>query len=335
MSFAWITFVFPYAFLLFLGLILLGVYFLSNKQKKWVHISSFDDVLRVYKKHSLYYYLVYTLFFLGGSIFIILFANPKQFFVEETVKKNGIDIVLVLDLSYSMQATDISPSRLEAAKKVSSDFIQKLQTDRVWLVLFAGVPFISVPMTFDYRFIQSFLTEIHRDTIEQSSTTLWGTAVGDALLLAVKALDIENSQEREKVIIFITDGAATTWVDPLLVLKYLKEKRIKTYTIWVWWDTDTFVILENPFGFPEKRLIWPVDEESLQKIAWETWGQYFRVTNEDTFERVFDEIQKLEKKEIVVESQTIEKERYFLLSLILCCIYIGIFWLLGFKSIRV
>jgi Ca-activated chloride channel family protein len=104
--------------------------------------------------------------------FALLIADPNLKKQNKQVVKNGIDIAIVLDLSYSMVAEDIPPNRLEVAKQVISDFTSKLTTDRVGLVLFSGKPFTSVPLTFDYQFITDYVKEISIESINQDYTHL-------------------------------------------------------------------------------------------------------------------------------------------------------------------
>lgn len=110
-------------------------------------------------------------------LFVLLLASPYQKFTQETVERNGIDIEILFDVSYSMTATDLKPSRLEIAKKVFSDFVNGLTSDRVGMIVFAGKPFTSFPLTFDYHFIQQFLQNLTIDIIDQSMYGLQGTAI--------------------------------------------------------------------------------------------------------------------------------------------------------------
>lgn len=237
-------------------------------------------------------------------------------FEKEKIKKNGIDIQIVFDTSYSMIAEDIKPSRIEVAKNVVSNFVTALEADRVGVVLFAWKPFSSVPLSFDYTFLQSFFSDISVQTIDQDIAHLTGTAIGDALVLAADNL-IQDNIEREKIVILMTDGEANKWLDPILALKYLKDKNIKTYTIGVGKDENTFIDIIDRVGFRQKVQIGGVDEETLLKIAHETWWKYYRADSESALDDIFSDIGKLEKKEIEVEKIVLQKpkDREFLLFL--------------------
>lgn len=171
-----------------------------------------------------------------------------------------------------MIAEDIQPNRLEAAKKVLEDFFGKLESDRVGLILFSGMPFTSIPLTFDYTFLKEYIANIQVDMIDQSRMDMAGTAIGDSLLLASANLSKEKTDDtKEQIIILITDGEANKGIDPLLSLKYLKEQNIKTYTIGVGKDDVTTITIPSPInGFSQKVQVGGIDEETLQKIALET-----------------------------------------------------------------
>jgi Ca-activated chloride channel family protein len=119
--------------------------------------------------------------------------------------------MLVVDISKSMLAEDITPNRIEAAKKTIDTFLSKIETDRVGIILFAGKPFASVPLTFDYDAVRNILSEVNTDNINQTIPGLSGTAIGDAILSATDTLkrnEKNDEKERTKTIILLTDGEA-------------------------------------------------------------------------------------------------------------------------------
>jgi Ca-activated chloride channel family protein len=107
----------------------------------------------------------------------MLLANPSSINTSQIEKKNGIDIEILFDISYSMKAEDLSPNRLEIAKDTLVNFISQISSDRVGLTIFAGKPFTSVPITFDYNFLKDYIKNIDVDTINQAYTYLQGTAM--------------------------------------------------------------------------------------------------------------------------------------------------------------
>lgn len=254
--------------------------------------------------------------------FALLAWNPHLSSNRTTQNKQWIDIAIVLDLSYSMLAEDIKPTRLEAAKKVISDFTSKLESDRVGLVLFSGKPFTSVPLTFDYDFITNFIQNITIDNINQDYSHLQGTAIGDGLLYGAQLFWEEN--EREKVIVLLTDGEANRGIDPLQAVKYVKDLGIKVYTVGIAWDEDTYVKVQNIYG-TQYLAIGGIDEDNLTAIANITGWKYYRARDNTTFEKLFESLNLLDKKEIEIEKVVVLQPYYtpFLYALL---VLIWVFW---------
>lgn len=235
-------------------------------------------------------------------LFSLLAANPNKVLTHSTQERQGIDIVLVLDLSYSMMAEDIEPNRFLQSKQVLMDFISQLENDRVGLVIFAGKPFVWVPLTFDYQFLQKYISDLEVESINQNYSHLQWTAIWDAMLYGGNLFD---TQEREQVLVVFTDGEANRWIRPLDALRFLREENITIHTVWIGWYEPTFVYLGN-----EKIDIWWVDEEVLQSIAEITGWKYFRASDEATFSKLFSELDLLEKKNIEVQQILVYQPLY-------------------------
>lgn len=272
--------------------------YLSKKQTS--NFWDMDLISEVYETNSKGYKIFVACIWLITLLFILALGWPYMSFQSKDISKNGVDIEIVFDLSYSMVATDLSPSRLEVAKNVLTTFIEGIESDRVGLILFSGKPFQSIPLTYDYDFITTFISEISIETINQQYQRLQGTAIWDGLVLANDVL-MNADSEREKVIILITDGEANKWINPELALKLLSDSGIKVYSIWVWKDEETSVQMETAPGIYQRVLIGWVDETILKKISSTTWGAYFRADSETTFAEILDTISELEKKEQVSE----------------------------------
>lgn len=336
MFFENITFLQP---IFFIGIIpifilILFIYFKKDASSYFLWLS---DIQKVYGQHAFFYKLYFLIVTCISLIFFMLLAHPVSYLSEEKIIKNGIDIEIIMDLSYSMIAEDLQPNRLEVAKKVTSNFIDSRKTDRIWLILFSGKPFTSVPLTFDYNFLREYIWKISMETIDRRYGQLWGTAIWDALVLAYDALktdesyweDTKDYRAGEKVIILITDGEANTGIDPINALKILKQDNIRIYTIWVWWTEDTFIEVVDDFWFANKLAVWAVDEDTLKKIASETWGQYYRATSQSALQEIFDSISELETREIeqtVVQKQIDRYEPFlyillFLLLMLFAIVY--------------
>ncbi len=285
--------------------------------------SPFSDILQsVFGKFSFRRIGEHLLIGCSLFLFFCILADPQWVQENEKESKSGIDIVLLLDISTSMLAEDFSPNRLEVAKKVVSSFIGSLQTDRLGMVVFAGKPFTSVPLTFDYDFVQEMLIELNTDTINQRVRSLQGTAIWDALLSGLGVLqkwldrdddtgvqknkknkNDEEQKEREQIVVLVTDGESSPWtLDPFIVSQLAKEQSVPVYTIWIWSKQWWYITQQTPFG-TQRQQIKGVDEVTLKEISSITWWTYRRVENERVFKEVFDEISTLTKSEIEMNVQ--------------------------------
>ncbi len=327
-----LVFLDKYYFLLLIPLFLiLGYLFFRNKNK--INFAFFEDLKEIYKRNSYYYYSFFILLFFISLFYVIILANPNKQNSSEIVKRNWVDIVMVFDISYSMEAEDLKPNRIQVARDVISNFLWSLKADRVWVVVFSGKPFISIPLTFDYEFLWEYVKSISTSTIDQNNGNLQWTALWDAMLMWSFLFD-EKSKDREKVMIIVTDWEANKWLTPTLALKQLKDKWIKTHTIGIWWLEKTFVYVNDIFWNRLKVEIWWIDEVTLKKIANETWGKYYIALNKEIFEEIFKEIDKLDKKEIAVEIKKSYISYYTWFYYILILLQF-LFVLLLFKRVRI
>ena len=319
-------------FLLLIPLIGFVIYIFFKKKNK-IKFSFYEDIKKVYKHSNTYYYIFYVLLILIIIFYTIILANPNKTNTTEKVNKNWVDIVLAFDISYSMEATDLQPTRMDVARNVISSFLWNLKTDRVWIVVFSWKPFTSIPLTFDYNFLKDYVASLSPKTINQNNMNLQWTAIWDAMVMGSYLYD-NKSKDREKVMIIVTDWEANKWLDPTTALKLLKDKKIKAYTVWIWWLEKTYTYVTDQFWNQLKAEIWWVDETTLKNIASETWWKYYRATSQTVFKEIFDEINKLEKKDIQVETKKVYDTRYewfyYILLILQTC-----FILLLFKRIRV
>jgi len=304
-------------YFLLLLLVPIIVFFYYKKQSSWIFFPFFSDIKNTYKKNIFSFYIKIFFLILILVFYIIILANPNIINQDEKVSKNGIDIVLLLDISTSMDATDLTPTRIEKAKKVLSDFILKQETNRLWLVVFAWKPFTSIPLTFDYNILKETILNTSTNVINQNNSYLWWTAIWDAILMWETLFDkTEENKDREKVIILLTDWDANTWVDPLLASLSSKEKNIKIYTVWIWskeWGTISYYA----WPFLQTQKIPPLNDETLMKIANNTSWEYFRATDDRIFEDIFKKLESLEKSLIEIEKQNNYSPSYTYFVLIL------------------
>lgn len=226
------------------------------------------------------------------SLLLILVALARPQRTNEKVEQwsEGIDIMLAVDISQSMQIEDFTPNRLEAAKNVARDFIKGRIQDRIGIVVFSGDAFSLAPLTTDYDLLNAYLNDISFDMIESR-----GTAIGSAM--AVVTNRMRESESKSKVCILISDGDNTAGnIDPITAAELAAAYDIKIYTIIV--GREGMV----PFGkdyFGRPNMVEnTIDETTMRKIANIGSGRFFRVTDNEALKVVFEHINEYEKAEI-------------------------------------
>jgi Ca-activated chloride channel family protein len=228
---------------------------------------------------------------LAFSLLIMAMAKPFHWSGFEDVDenyKNGIDIILAMDVSMSMLAMDFEPNRLEVAKKVAKQFVRGRKGDRIGLVVYAGEAYTACPATLDYSILTKQIDQINGENIEP------GTAIGTGLGTAVTRL--RNDSLPSKVIILLTDGSNNMGdIDPLTAAELAKAKNIRVYTIGVGSNGEASTPIVTPFGIRYENLEVEIDEMTLTKIAKITDGKYFRATDEKSLTQIYGEIDQLEK----------------------------------------
>lgn len=246
------------------------------------------------------------LFWLAISLFIIAMARPQRENAEEIVKGEGIDIFLVIDLSSSMLARDFNPDRLSVSKQVAIDFVSGRNYDRIGLAVFAAESFTQCPLTHDHQVLIEYLQGLQCGQLED------GTAIGMGLAAAVNRL--KDSEAKSKVVVLLTDGVNNAgYIRPATAADVAKQFNIKVYTIGVGSYGQALSPVrrradgEYMFGLTNVE----IDEALLQKIADDTGGKYFRATSEERLQRVYDEIDRLEKTEVEVTVFKRYEELYY------------------------
>jgi len=231
---------------------------------------------------------------LAVAALIIALARPRITSVSTKTNTNkGIDIVMAIDVSASMLAQDLKPNRLEALKKVATEFVNQRVNDRIGIVIYAGESFTQTPITSDKRIVKKTIHDITWGQLEG------GTAIGMGLGSAVNRL--KDSKAKSKVIILLTDGVNNSgFVDPKTATELAKELGIKTYTIGIGTKgTAPSPVARGANGkLIYKNVPVEIDEELLEFIATETEGKYFRATDNKKLRAIYNEINKLEKTEI-------------------------------------
>jgi Ca-activated chloride channel family protein len=224
------------------------------------------------------------------ALLLIALARPQR--TNEKVEQwtEGIDIMIALDISQSMQIEDFKPNRLEAAKDVARDFIKGRKQDRIGLVVFSGDAFSLAPLTTDYDLLKNYLNDISFEMIESR-----GTAIGSAL--AVVTNRMRESESKSKVCILISDGDNTAGnIDPITSAELAGAYNIKLYTIVV--GQEGMVPFGKDFFGRPQMVENTVDESTMRKIAEIGSGEFFRVTDNEALKNVFKRIDQYEKAEI-------------------------------------
>lgn len=224
------------------------------------------------------------------SLVLVALARPQK--TNEVVEQwtEGIDIILVVDISQSMQIEDFKPNRLEAAKEVAVNFINGRFQDRIGIVIFSGDAYSLSPLTTDYDLLKGYINEINFEMIENR-----GTAIGSALAVATNRM--RESESKSKVVILLSDGDNTAGnIDPITAANIASAYDIKMYTIAIGREGKV------PFGtdfFGRPRMVEnTMDETTLREIAKIGDGEFFRVSDNEALQNVFSLIDEYEKAEI-------------------------------------
>ncbi|MCE2496593.1 MAG: VWA domain-containing protein [Flavobacteriales bacterium] len=245
------------------------------------------------------------------ALITVALARPRT---SETGKKTssteGIDIVLALDVSSSMDAMDFKPNRLEASKEVAAQFVADRPSDRFAVVVYAGESFTQSPLTTDHRIVRNSLADVQFGRIDD------GTAIGMGLATAVNRL--KESVAESKVIILMSDGVNNSgFIDPLTAAEIAQEYGVRVYTIGV----GSMGMAPKPTTdvFGRKRVVQvevEIDEERMKEIADLTGGKYFRATDNEKLSAIYEEIDQLEKTQLEELTYYEYEEKYAVLVLI-------------------
>lgn len=231
---------------------------------------------------------------LALALVITALARPQFGRSTSTVEASGVDMILALDCSGSMEALDFKlddqrASRLDVVKSVVSKFIDERPNDRIGLVGFAGAPYLVSPLTLDHNWLQQNLDRVQIGTVED------GTAIGSALATSVNRL--RDQPGKSKIVVLLTDGQNNAGkILPDTAAQAAKALGVKVYTIGAGVRGEAPVPVTDAFG--NKRLAMAkvdVDEATLQKVADETGGQFFRATDTESLEKIYKEIDRMEK----------------------------------------
>lgn len=267
-----------YLFLLLAIPAFVGLFWLSiRKQKNWIKsFGSYHTVLKLIPGHSfIRYWTKFTIASVAYVLIILSLAGPQVGAKLTEVKRKGMEMIIALDVSNSMLAQDIKPSRIERAKQAISQLIDRFSNDRIGLVVFAGDAYIQLPVTNDYASAKLFLSAINPGMV-----TKQGTAIGTAIELAANSFS--PTSNTGKVIVVISDGENHI-DDPLEAAKMAADNGISIYTIGIGSPNGAPIPIGDNKDFLKdnegKVVITRLDEETLTKIAITANGKYVRASN--------------------------------------------------------
>ena len=304
-----------YLFLLLLLLPIVGwyIYELRNSDAS-VQVS--DTRVLAAQPKSIRIWLLHVPFVLRIAVITLIsiaLARPQLTNKWSSQSTEGIDIMMALDISGTMLAEDLRPNRLEAAKKVASDFVIARPNDQIGLVVFAGESFTQCPLTTDHAVLVNLFKSVEYGMVED------GTAIGLGLANAVNRM--KDSETKSKVIILLTDGSNNRGdIDPQTAAEIAKTYGIRVYTIGVGSYGQARVPVQTPSGKQYITMDNEFDETTLRSIAETTGGQYFRAKDNTSLKAIYDQIDQMEKTKLRVREFSKHTENFmpFLYAALIC-----------------
>ena len=286
----------PWLFLL-LAIIPLLIYRVLKNRPATLHYSSLDTLKTLHRK-GLDFLAATPLILrcIAIALLVTALARPQEGRKSTEILSAGVDILLAIDTSGSMQAMDFEKNnqpvdRLTVVKDVVSEFIDSREFDRMGMVVFGNEAFTQCPLTLDHDILHSFLKKLQIGVAGDS------TAIGSAIGISVKRL--KDLESKSKVIILLTDGRNNAGnITPLQAAEIAKTYGIKIYTVGVGTQGEAPFPINTPFGQKMMMQRVEMDEDSLKKISGQTGGQYFRATDSDSLKQIYAQIDSLEKSEV-------------------------------------
>lgn len=292
-----------YPFILFLLLLIIPLLWwqLRRKSSRALLFSDNNALRKLPRSWAVRLQPLLPFLYTAGLVaLVIAMARPQKGLDEERLHTEAVDMVLLLDCSTSMRASDFSQnnrriSRINSAKNVMQEFIKQRPDDRLGLVAFAAMPYVLAPLTLDHGWLIERMDWVKTGMLED------GTAIGDALASAVNRL--QDSEAKTKLVILLTDGANNSGeLSPANAAQVAKALGIKVYTIGVGSERRR----AGFFSVPTDAM----DEESLIQIAKTTGGKFYRARDLEGLRSIYREIDKLEKTQIEVTQYTSYKELF-------------------------
>ena len=304
-----------YLFLLLLLLPIVGWY-IYELRKSDASVQVSDTRVLAAQPKSIRIWLLHVPFVLRIAVITLIsiaLARPQLTNKWSSQSTEGIDIMMALDISGTMLAEDLRPNRLEAAKKVASDFVIARPNDQIGLVVFAGESFTQCPLTTDHAVLVNLFKSVEYGMVED------GTAIGLGLANAVNRM--KDSKTKSKVVILLTDGSNNRGdIDPQTAAEIAKTYGIRVYTIGVGSYGQARVPVQTPIGKQYITMDNEFDETTLRSIAETTGGQYFRAKDNTSLKAIYDQIDQMEKTKLRVREFSKHTENFmpFLYAALIC-----------------
>ena len=287
--------------------ILLITYLLYTRNRfgtmRFSSLIMFEGIARttgMWRKH-----ILFSLRLLAIAAVIVALMRPQERNALQEINAEGIDIMMIIDISGSMRAMDFKPNRLEAVKKVAQTFVSQRQNDRMGLNVFARESFMQCPLTTDLERLNEFIAGI-----EIVNEKFDGTAIGMALAGGVNRL--RESDAKSKVIVLLSDGRNNAGeLDPITTSELAKEFGIRIYTIGAGTRGTAAMPVQTVIGVRNVQVQVDIDEETLTRIADITGGKYFRATDEKSLAEVYQEISEMETTEYSVREYVQHAELFY------------------------
>jgi Ca-activated chloride channel homolog len=312
-EFVYLLSLIPFAILFF-------VYVWKKRKNALYKLCDISKISNLFPKNSAIKTLIrYSLLVISLSMIVISLISPRWSYEWQEIKTQGTNIIVALDLSKSMLADDISPTRLSRAKLEINKLIDKLSGDRLGLIIFAGEAFLQSPLTHDYLMIQDWVSKIDTDYVSSP-----GTSIKEAILEAIKAFSFVESQS--KALIIISDGEEQD-LETLVVAEQAKAAGIKIYSIGVGTEKGAPIKISGSLVKDSKGniVISKLDDALLKQIAQVTNGHYVRSTTGDFHldQIYYDHIKKMMSDEVVKLGKTrrwFETYQIFMSIALMCLI---------------
>ncbi len=300
-----ITFAQPWFFPLFALLPLLIFWYVKKQKSKNASVmvsTTAAPGLKSWRTSLRHFPFIFRLITL--SLIITALAKPQTRNEQQHAEGEGIDIMLAIDVSGSMTAQDFTPNRLEAAKSVAIEFVNKRPTDRIGVVIFSGESFTQCPLTTDHQVVISAIQNIRNGLLED------GTAIGSGLGTAVDRVRAGSS--KTKIVVLLTDGENNGGlIDPETAKEIAKSFGIRVYTIGVGTDGTAPQPVNTPLGVVMDKQKVSIDEKLLNEIATQTGGKYFRAKDNESLQGIYDTINQLEKSKIEITTSVSYYDKFF------------------------